>query len=479
MNKKGFTLVEIIVAILICSIVLMISGTMIVSSFKSVYGATSTNIDKQLTDSLVEVVRQDTEYAFDVRLVHVTDTENIPSGADWHYLYISNGRLVIDDVSLFPDSFYNNKELVMDANVYVQRSARVDFTYSLHSDVEQVYSTRDSILFLNVEQPELYLDEFDPNKVVPLDKEGYHLYYRTKNDKLSTTTTPKEPEIIEEDPGKFTVADNDITKHNYVGTYDKDNNKGYSIGSVVYFVDEFGNGAYWQYIGWSGNHSSFGPGKEIGWRKLDPYFDPTSSYMKNDVIIYNGHYYRAIYDLYGEYPGPDNFYNWEDLGAINDPNVIKDVERIYNENHGKCNLDWKDQSCFSVVYKRTDYVQAKYWPDKCNIDDVENGCDVVEKYDSNKVDSYAVGEIVKVREYDSISKEYQYYLYVKRQDTFSNPGEASSGWTKLSLGFDKGSTYLEGDIVIEFSNKGNPRGYNYMEYQAGQWVVIEFVEIAY
>lgn len=93
MNKKGFTLVEIIVGIAIGSVLLAVASSMIVSSYKTVYNTTDMDMDKRIVDSVADVVRSDTQYCFDVRLVK--NEENKPDVAHeegWHWLYVKEGQ---------------------------------------------------------------------------------------------------------------------------------------------------------------------------------------------------------------------------------------------------------------------------------------------------------------------------------------------------------------------------------------------------
>ena len=102
-NKNGFTLIEIIVSLAIGSIVLLIAGTMIVSSSGFLSTTTDYDIDKRALDSIIEFVRDEAEYSYDVRLMSYNDKDapKINDEDDWHCFYVKDKILYMDNEKIY------------------------------------------------------------------------------------------------------------------------------------------------------------------------------------------------------------------------------------------------------------------------------------------------------------------------------------------------------------------------------------------
>lgn len=112
-NRKGFTLVEIIVSIAVASIVLLVAGSMILSSSNFMMTTTDTDLNKRSVDSIIDFVRGEIIYSTDVRFVPV-DSKYAPdyqNNDNWHYMYIKDGELYRDGVRIFDTNFTNHNKL--------------------------------------------------------------------------------------------------------------------------------------------------------------------------------------------------------------------------------------------------------------------------------------------------------------------------------------------------------------------------------
>ena len=106
-NRHGFTLIEIIVSIAIASIVLLIAGSMILSSTKFMGTTVETDLNKRKIDSTIDFIRGEIIYSTDVRFVK-EDSQYAPNyqkDNNWHYIYIKDGYLYHDGKRYLVRSF--------------------------------------------------------------------------------------------------------------------------------------------------------------------------------------------------------------------------------------------------------------------------------------------------------------------------------------------------------------------------------------
>lgn len=472
-NQKGFTLIEVIVSIAIVSILLMIGGSMIVSSFETVYTTTDLDMDKRTLDSIADVVRSDIEYSYEVKLAQQDNQPNIEGEEGWHWLYVDNGYLYVDDRLLFPESFYNNKTIMIYANAYVKSSARVDFTYEIRNRKDElVYGTRDSVIFLNVIEPETKLGIYDSSNEIALTKDGSRLYYRNQRDYVVIPRPPIDPVTPDDSEEKYTVViDKEITEDAQLF---EGKTGDYQVGTVVLF-----EGEYWQKISDDGNNSNDTPSSDSGWRKLAARYDKNSEYIINDVVIdkcqdgENDCYYRALINVtngsngnqlycpYGIYDRDGQLCRinkgngkgtqvWELLGSVDDPSARAQAAM---SNTGLIINGYAD----TLVYK--------YWPSDCSSEDV-NVCPGVIDYVENS--TYQAEDIVK---YSFGGKT---YLYVSRvANNTKQPGNKNSGWAKISLYYDENSTYMEGDVVAMVAIVAGREQLVYAKYRSGRFMTYD------
>lgn len=466
MNKKGFTLIEIIVSIAIGAIVLLVVGSLLVDSIHFFSSVSYSDIDKRALDSIVLQIRTEVEYAGDVRLMLYNDSRapEVSSKSDWHCFYVKDNVLYRDDKQLYSLSFYNNRKLEIIAKGNYQNKARVDLTYQfLDESNENVYSSRDTIMFLNIESSKEIMDNGLFNKdsnvkltdVVTEDKTGYALYYK-KGIKIKDINDDPDPST---NSGAGTVAEiqNNISAFNFRGVYDSTHNYNYQNGEIVWH-----NGYWWERVDYNDKRV---PGEGFGWKRLTkeytaPRLDAPnnyySSYEKGDIVIYNNYYYRAkqnVLENNGGWGFVTDTQFWERLGIIDDPEVIEIVKQnTYDKKDSfvetlKKNIQYKgytqDQIDNYINDFKNNFILSKYMPK--NID----WSDITRKdfslFDSTKL--YSDNDIVKVP--NKIDSTF-YDLYIKKTNFSSNlpPNNPASGWIKLDFSFDEGSSYLKNDVVL-------------------------------
>lgn len=428
-NKKGFTLVEIIISIAIGSIVLMIAGSMFVSSFKFLFSTTDTDLDKRAVDSLIDVVRSDVEHSYDVRLVKADSdmAKELTTENGWHSYYVKENVLYRDNEKLLDNSYYNKKNFELYANGNYENGVRVDFKYVLKNNDETAYSARDTIMFLNVTTAKEILDVgLYKDGYVPLTGEidGYRLYF---SDKYKAPNMPNNT-----GDGTIESIQNYITSYNYRGVYNPNHSYQYQKGEIVWH-----NGYWWERLAYSDKRE---PGTSFGWKRLTKEYcqknldapnNMYSSYEKGDIVIYNNYYYEAIQDVIendgSQYYGfITDTSRWKKIGSINDSSAINYVNQHTYEKR--------------QIY--TNSVVEKYLPLNIDLRDISK--ENFQIFDSNK--NYTDGDIVKMQ--NSVDPHF-YDLWIKKACFNVNkaPGTPDSGWVKIDVSWDSGSSYVQGDIV--------------------------------
>ena len=112
LNKKGMTLVEITVVLLIASILMTITGGILINSLGYFQDTTALSTDKSVGDGILDFINSEIEYSSDVRI-----QETKPDGDDWHSIYVINGQLYRDEKVVFDeDYYYNKRKLEIDVN---------------------------------------------------------------------------------------------------------------------------------------------------------------------------------------------------------------------------------------------------------------------------------------------------------------------------------------------------------------------------
>lgn len=345
-NKKGFTLIEIIVSIMIASIGMMIAATIILNSMGYFDKTAVADHDKQALDGIKDYFQNELIYASEVKIANVK-----PEGDDWHWLYVKNDVLYRDndfgnseDIKVYLDEFYNRKKLKITARGYDKYRLILNF-YLNNDDNKTIYKTATTIELLNFKEQ----INKETEGISPFSKEGntvdldnssstYKIYYKKgeiainaqEEDKKKCDVNNKFPTVFDE----LCERDSEISipkttnKPNEEGT--NTNNKGFwddnleKYGDMTdnrqYFPGDFielENGEIWRLVWVYGdikNTSKPGTTHEVWWKKIDEVWDGNSFYEKDDVVKYKD---RTGYEGYfkckiqfSNYSPPDEVNIW-------------------------------------------------------------------------------------------------------------------------------------------------------------------------
>lgn len=453
-DRNGFTLVEIIVSVAIASVVLMIAGSMIVSSFKFMFSTTDTDINKRTVDSLINFIRSDIEYSYDVRLMKPTDENapNINEDSDWHCYYVKNGYLYRDEKQIFNNEYYNGNQLKILSKGNYQNGIRVDFTYQLFNEKEKKYSSRDTIMFLNVTlSNEITNQGLYTDSDVEITENGYWLFFNTK---LKPTNIDVD-ENYNNLEGTISDIKFNINGLNYRGIYNSKDTYQYAYGEIVWY-----NGNFWEYTLDRDNGNP--PGTDYAWKRLTSDYTheniglgtnkEISCYEAGDIVVYNNKYYQVNPNLGYKLDNPDNTRiiqngnlnpSWNYIGNVGETEIDKYVKEIgvYNQKKVYNNQIGGNENTLMNVYLPK------------NIDMTDSTHLDVADYNPNK--QYQINDIVKIQstsiitDQSNVANPNYYFLYIKMANLTPGvqPGTPESGWMKIDNVYDQTSYYPAGVIV--------------------------------
>lgn len=438
-KKNGFTLIEIIVSIALMSVVLMIVGSIIISTTGFLSKSTQSDLDKRAVDSVIDFVRTEIQYSSDVRVVNQAPVSKNEKD-DWHSIYIKDNVLYRDDKQIFSKDFYSNKPLIMSAKCNYESNQRIDIYYSLGNNE---YSSRDTVVLFNlivsdeIKNQGLYVQE---SKDLSVDSGGigYRIYYN----KYLSTSTPTSSTLN----GTVEDIQNNIFWGNMRGKYAEGTL--YSRGEIIW-----SDGFWWEcVIGGINNR----PGTDYKWKCLDKNYshyeqsNPSyngynavcSGYEEGDIVVFNGKYYQMKRDNNDGLYFKDNYSDtritssfWEELGSVGDAST----ESIVKSNTYNKRTIFNDE----LIIK-------KYLTSDISLKDPERK--TVQIYSSSK--SYSIGDIVRISSNPSVSSEKYYDLYIKKFNVSSGndmgPGKgANSGWIKIDNNYSSTSSYGKDDIALK------------------------------
>lgn len=426
-NKKGFTLIEIIVSIALMSIVLMIVGTIIISTTGLLSKSTQSDLHKRAIDEIIDFVRSEIQYSSDVRVVK-EKPKTTNEKDDWHCLYVKDDVLYRDDQQLFTKDFYSNGKLNMNAKCSYESNQRIDISYSLRDENEVLYSSRDTIVLFNLKVSDeiknqgLYTQE-SQDLSIGSDGNGYRIYYN-KYLSISDSKTQSTSNGTVEDIQK------NMFYGNYFGAFIGEKNIQYKLGTIVWH-----DGFWWEAL--NDNDSSV-PGKNFAWKCLDANFTSesqgsgknklSSGYEKNDIVIYNENYYQALKYVQWDAPIVSDKECWELLGSIHNSKIVEKVKKN----------KYSQRNTFN-----NDNVLKIHLPS--NIDLTDPSHKNISLYEDKL---YKINNIVKIK--SELNNEY-YDLYCKigNLESISKPGSGpSSGWLKLNINYSDTSAYKKNDIIM-------------------------------
>lgn len=354
-------------------------------------------------------------------------------------MYFTSIKIYYNDIALFQDGFYNNKQLVMKAKGFPNES-RVDFEYELIKKGESTYARRESLLFLNLSLEKSTAGLYTNDAIVELTKDGERLYYKKAYvANVENQTDPKpDPDPEPELEKNGTVADEllNINKTNMKGPYLSNYVHGYTYGDFVY-----NNGYWWKLVQATGSGV---PGDSYAWKRIDMNYthennsspnNLVSTYEKGDVVIHNGIYYRV------KATTPANNF-W----VIEIPNNEAELnQRGYWEIISKEEAEKTEYEETIHANSYQTIVETK-WPDHVSIS----------SSNPSNVDEYVYGKDYKTNDIVKVKAEQQeyYYIYIKIFDRDDAPNSANppgsgatSGWQRLSYYHEQGSAYAKGDVV--------------------------------
>ena len=398
-NKKGMTLIEIVVVLLISTIIMSIVGSMILSSMGYFSEEVVSQQDKEGLIDISSYIRKELSYATDVRV----DTKK-PTDDAWHWLSIKDGKLYKDDGQLLSDNYYQNRKITIKVHGFDNYRLDLNLKY-LDNANKAVASNKTSLELMNLKASKDVDREYAPFSTAMDINETQKIYYIIKEKEVK----PEPPAI----DGEGTVEDELACLNNY-------NNREVFIPETIYNVGDYvqtGDGIWWINV-YQSRHFAAGeePGvAPIGWKRLSSEFTSTSSYEEGDVILYNSIYYRAEKDMFTWTPTPGPYVaDWKELGK-DKPQITVVCKPLINE------------QTITTVRNELD-----------NIDEEK-----IEEYKSNG--KYSTNDVVKVIDE---SGRVKYYIKINN-DKGAGPGNnAGTGWKHLARDFDANSSYQKGDVVL-------------------------------
>lgn len=172
-NKKGFTLIEVLVSITIFVIVLGVTATIILSSQNIFKGNANITLGQQVGESVMSFIKEEIKYS---TALNIKQSKTV----DLNYtnaLYIENGRIYYltgdQFMDLYGDGFYNS--FTIEAYINVDNIDLTNLTVVvLDSKEEELYRTSTVITFKNLQFNQMYFI-YTPSGEMNLS--SYSIYY--------------------------------------------------------------------------------------------------------------------------------------------------------------------------------------------------------------------------------------------------------------------------------------------------------------
>ena len=429
-NKKGFTLIEIIVSIMIASIGMVIATTIILNSMGYFNKTTVADHDKQAVDGIKDYVQDELMYATEIRVV---SSSNAPEG-EWYWLYIKDGRLYRGDYTdesketeVYGTDFYNRRTLKMTAKKF--KVNRIDLSFAFLDDkASTIYKTKTTIELLNTElksDSDLSLQYLNTKDVDLLTESDYRIYY--KKGSLPINEVEDNGEEDEPDVERDGTVRDEI---NCIEGSDFDKGKWqsgviYQKGDYVYLEKE-GKKTFYKSLSDENNYEPGAEGVHL-WKPLLSEFIDWNRYEEGDIVFHNGLYYQCLTSTGGASQSPDASvgHTWSTGYATVEELLIK---RNVIPNYFKCPIE---NGTVEDSFKGVDLTKAEKW---------------VSRY-------YTKGSIVYLRNGQGIN-DLKYYIAIDN-GTMANPLDASAPytiWKCLDSKFDDHSKYQIGDIIYVMEN---------------------------
>lgn len=403
-DKNGMTLIEIVVVLLISTIIMGITGAMILSSMGYFSEEVVSQQDQEGLDDIAGYIRKELSYATDVRIATTKPSEDA-----WHWLYIKDGKLYKDGSQLLDESYYQNRKLVMTIQGFEDFRLDVHLQYQSNEN-KLVAKTRTSLELLNLKAENNVSRDYAPFSTKMDIDDTQKIYYIIKE-----KTVEQKPDI-----------DTSVTVEKELKCLNNFNNRGEFRAGVKYYIGDYiydENGVWWVNVGSAREFvEAERPGNTanpIGWKKISSEFDALSAYEKGDIILYvNGdtkYYYQATKDHLTYTPKPTDANGWTDLGATT-PDPGKAVCRALSSEQKRV-----------TVRNKLDTVDITK----------------IKEYETKT--TYGVNALVKVTNPTNNIIEY----YLKINDAVGAPNSGgNSGWVHLARDFNEKSAYDKGNQVL-------------------------------
>ena len=310
-DRRGMTLVEIMVTLLILSIMLGIAGSILLSSSRFYQNSVATDLDKLTADNLYRTVTEELLYA-----TRITVSDSPLAGMDGCRVFsIRDGRLYWDGSDAYGESYYHHRQLEMEAAVL--SDYQFSLTFRLKSGGTSLYETGSVLEALNVKLEQERGASGIQGNIGQTYTKGY-IYYdynRTAASTTTGTTVPPTPVV----PGG-TVADEALYTSGKVPYFNR--YATYRYGDFVISTDpDTGEPGLYRCLPvplsgtfrasdkfWAGEETDyFDPGGGGGfqyWKRIQLEFTLQSSYEERDIIQHEGAYYQArsyINTFYGTF----------------------------------------------------------------------------------------------------------------------------------------------------------------------------------
>lgn len=442
-NKKGMTLVEITVVLLIASILMTITGGILINSLGYFQDTTELSTDKSVGDGILDFINSEIEYSSDVRVQEIK-----PDGDNWNSIYVVNGQLYRNEKAVFgEDYYYNKRKLEIDVNGF-KNGYRLDMKIYLKKNDEIKYRISHTFEFLNLKKTKEADNTYNPfsnvlTNVSIVDEintekklEKYRVWYKRDYSEIKPDEEEPDNSTDIDQTKDGTVADIifNIDASNYWGVYQQ--NHLYDRYDIVWY-----NNAWWQYTAAWANGTVL-PGNATGgcWKKLDREFSLDSIYEYGDIVIYDNCYYQMssqyTYAI-GHTPDYTSYKQWDCLGSITDKDVVNEVKKNTYQKYASKNMSANITKKYMSDDKYSSVLQ-------------DNKKEDFDEYQATE--SYKKGQFIKMK---SQADSSFYELWYACIDNPKVPGNIDSGWIKMENNWDQRSTYLTGDIVYALPKTAN------------------------
>ncbi|MBS6180649.1 prepilin-type N-terminal cleavage/methylation domain-containing protein [[Clostridium] innocuum] len=426
LHKKGFTLIEIIVTLLIASIVMLVAGTMIFNSLNFFQKTATSDADKQVLDDISEVIKDELMFATEVKLAVDADR---PQGDGWDCLYEKDGYLMKNGKLLYEKNFYNGNTLQWVVKPY-KNDSRMDSRLTLQAQGEEVYRTSITLELINLKAAlakDHELTSFETEDSIDMSVQGetgYKVYYRRGS--LNISESYEQTGTVEDELMCFLLSEDQQLED-----YAFQSGKLYFRGEYAFVDDPAGpSGKQW-YRKTTTAKSGSSPKTTSGWKCLSVNWDSMSAYEVGDVVKSTYGYFRCKKSVRGgsESGEPGKYYatgdalnykdNWE-----TDPIPMNELNTSKSENFCVIDTSGMDYTVGGEMLRCPN--TEKQW----QASEIFPG-DYV-RYPKNGTVSYVwVGG---------------YSLPINRQNAWTAPG--IDGWKKIDEAYDEKSVYFTDDIVL-------------------------------